>query len=84
MPVRKFRGVEEMPDELWRPIGTPELALAIERVWSFAQRTTAPRFPPGIHKHRSLEAAQEQRERWAERNFRAYWDRQRDRARPRP
>jgi hypothetical protein len=78
MPVRKFRSVEEMGDELWRPAGSPELARAIARVWRFAARTTARSFPPGVYKHRSIEEAQLQRELWEERAFRAYWQRQRE------
>ena len=77
MPVRKFRSVEEMGGEIWRPTGTPELERAIARVWSFAARTVGARFPPGVHKHRSIEEAQQQRESWQDANLRAYWERQR-------
>jgi hypothetical protein len=34
------------------------------------------RFPPGVHKHRSIDDAQALRERWQEANFRAFWERQ--------
>ena len=61
MPVRKFRSLQEMEDSLWRGSGVP-LWEAIARVWRFAERVTAYRFPPGIYKHRSIEQAQQLRE----------------------
>ena len=48
---------------------------AIARVWRFAERVTAYRFPPGIYKHRSIEQAQQLRDKWEEANFRAFWER---------
>ena len=31
------------------------------------------RFPPGVYKHRTIEDAKLQRDRWEEENFRALW-----------
>jgi hypothetical protein len=76
MPVRKFRSLQEMEDSLWRRTGDPGLLPAIARVWSFADRVCPLRFPPGVHKHRSIDDAQKLRERWQEANFAAYWERQ--------
>ena len=76
MPFRKLRRLQEMEDSLWREIGPP-LWDAIQRVWDFAERTCPRRFPPGVHKHRSVEEAQAQRERWEEKDFIAFWERQR-------
>jgi hypothetical protein len=72
MPVHKYRDVACMPDRSWRSPGDPALAQAIRHVWDFAQRTTQPRFPPGLYKHRSVEAAMAQREAWDAANFAAF------------
>ena len=55
MPIRKFRSVEEMNRPNWRKPGSPELYLAIERVWTFGQRTNHYRFQPGVYRYRSIE-----------------------------
>lgn len=75
MPVRKFRSVEEMGLP-WRRLDDPALTTVIAAVWEFADRTCPRSFPPGIHKHRSIEDAQDRRREWEEANFRAYWERQ--------
>jgi hypothetical protein len=75
MPVRKFRSLQEMEDALWRPSDDPSLAVAIARVWSFADRTCPRRFPPGVYRHRSVEDAQRLRDAWEAANFRAFWAR---------
>jgi hypothetical protein len=64
-----------MEDSLWRSPDDPALAAAIARVWNFAERVTPLRFPPGIHKHRSIDDAQRLREQWQEANFRSFWER---------
>lgn len=69
MPVTKYRDVSEMPDSRWRRAGDPGLLEAIRSVWHFARRTTDPRFPPGVHKHRSIEEAEALRDVWEEANF---------------
>jgi hypothetical protein len=79
MPVRKFRDVSEMEDSLWYDRGDPELWLAIARVWDFAARVCPLQFPPGVHKYRSIEEADADRERWEEANFRAFHERRRAR-----
>jgi hypothetical protein len=55
MPIRRFRSVEEMNRPNWREPGSPELYRAIERVWSFGQRTSRIRFSPGVYRYRSIE-----------------------------
>lgn len=71
MPVKKFRDVSEMEDALWRERG-PALFDSIRRVWDFAARTVALRFPPGVYRHRSIDELNAQTERWAEANFEAF------------
>ena len=65
MPVFKYRSIEDMPGELWRPPGDPELYRAIERLWAAGRRLRRHRFPPGVTKHRSIEAMNLQQEQWA-------------------
>jgi len=60
-----------MKDSVWREPGDPGLWRAIERVRRFAAETCPLRFPPGVYRHRSIEEAKQQRERWDEANFRA-------------
>ena len=79
MPVRKFRGVEEMEGNTWREPGDQELFRAIRATWEFAQRTLRPHFPPGVYKHRSIEDAEKLREEWERANFEAHQARLRER-----
>ncbi len=67
MPVRKFRSVEEMEagEHKWRAPDDPQLWAAISTVWDLASRICPRRFPPGVHKHRSIEAMNRQTEEWA-------------------
>ncbi len=76
MPVRKFRSVEDMDGPLWYEPGSAALFRAVRRVWELSHRLLQPRFPPGVHKHRSIEAMNEQQEAWDQANFEAHRDRQ--------
>lgn len=76
MPLRKFRSLQDMEDSLWYPPGEPALWAAIRRVWDFASRAAPRRFPPGVYRHRGIEAAQALRDTWDEENFREFWRRQ--------
>ena len=75
MSVRRFRSVEGMERSAWYPPGDPRLWKAIASVWEFGERVTAPRFPPGVYKHRTIEDLNRQREAWDTENFRAFWER---------
>jgi hypothetical protein len=70
MSVRRFRDASEIP-EPWED-RSERLFRAIRRTWKFAARTVPVRFPPGVHRHRSIEEADAQRERWADDNFAAF------------
>ena len=70
MPIRKFKHVDDMEDTLWYDRGDARLSIAIRRVWDFADRVAARRFPPGVYKHRSITDADAQREAWDDVNFR--------------
>lgn len=71
MPVRRFRTVEAMERPTWRNPGDPALYRVMQRLWEFGRRTAIRRFPPGVHRHRSIEALNEATARWSEANFRA-------------
>jgi hypothetical protein len=75
MPVRKFRSVEEMGGPIWFEVGDPALFRALRQVWGLAHRTLRPRFPPGVHKHRSIDDMNRLQECWDDANFRAYHER---------
>jgi hypothetical protein len=72
MPVRRFRTVADMSAPIWRQPGDPALYRAIAALWRSGQRTVAPRFPPGVYRHRSIEELNDQTEHWAAANFRAF------------
>jgi hypothetical protein len=64
MPVRKYRSVEQMPQALFRSrLDGKNLQLACE-LSETALRLARRRFPPGVHRFRSVLAADEQRQAW--------------------
>lgn len=77
MPVFKYRDVSQMADRSWREPGDPDLFRAIRATWDRAQRTVRPRFPPGVHKHRSIADAQALSDAWERANFEAFHARRR-------
>lgn len=64
MPVRKFRSVEALNQPYWRTPGDPALYLAIAGLWDVGSRTQRRRFPPGVHRHRSIQDMDAVVERW--------------------
>ena len=58
-----------MAQPMWRVTGDPELYRAIAHVWAFGRRTVPRRFPPGVHRHRSIEELDRQVEAWARADF---------------
>lgn len=79
MPVKRFRHVSEMEGNTWHEAGDPMLFRAIRAVWKLAKRSTRPRFPPGVYKHRSFQQARDLEEEWDQANFDAFWARRRER-----
>ncbi len=64
MPVRKFRSVEEMPPAaLGAPLDPANIALAC-RLSELAVGLRPRRFPAGVHRYESVEAASLAREAW--------------------
>ena len=64
MPVQKFRSIADMPDPPRRLPGDPALYRAIANVWTFGRRASPRRFPPGVHKYRSIEEMTRARDQW--------------------
>lgn len=64
MPVRKYRSVEQMPPAAFRePLDPANLRLACE-LSSTALQLAPRRFPPGVHRYRSITDASDRREAW--------------------
>ena len=49
----------------WREPGDPDVLRAMAALWSVGRRTSTRRYPPGVHKHASIEAMQLALERWS-------------------
>jgi hypothetical protein len=62
MPVIKFRSLEAAREALWIDPADPKLLNTVQWVWSLAARFAPLRFPPGVHKYRSIEEAGKDRE----------------------
>ena len=55
MPVTRYRSVEGIPPPALREPGSDSLIRAIAATWSRAAWLAPLRFPPGLHRHRSIE-----------------------------
>jgi hypothetical protein len=64
MPVRKFRSVEEMPGPPALPPLDPNNLRSALSLMEIAYRMFPWRFPPGVHKFRSIEEANARRHEW--------------------
>lgn len=63
MPIRRFRRIEDMTPPPRTP-GDPAAERAIAFVLDTAARMTPLRFPPGVHKHRTIEEMDAQQDEW--------------------
>jgi len=64
VPVRKFRSVEAMPPPPPRaPLDPQNLKIACD-LSALAVGLRPRRFPPGLHRYRTVEEASRRRERW--------------------
>lgn len=70
MPVRRFRSVEDMEPSVWMDRDDPRLWPTIASVWALSVRLRPAHFPPGVYKHRSIEAMNRQTEAWEAANVR--------------
>ena len=65
MPIRKFRSIDEMKEPRWRRPGDPGILLALAALLEIGRRTNSRSFPPGVHKHASIEEMQRVQDSWA-------------------
>ena len=68
MPVKKLTSLEEAEDACWCDPASPELWRKICAVWSFSRRVAPQSFPPGVHKSRTIEDANERVIEWERRS----------------
>ena len=68
MPVQKFRRVEDMPPVPWCESLDEECLRRIAKLWSRSSAFSARIYPRGVFKFKSLEEAQEARERVTQEN----------------
>lgn len=80
MPVRRCRSVEELNQPVWRKAGDPALYRAIAGLWAAGNRTVRRRFPPGVHRRRSIGDLEAATAKWQAESFLAF---QSDRGGPR-
>lgn len=64
MPVRKLRSLQEAEALLWLDPDDPDLWRQIAAMLRLGYRLAPMRFPPGVHKYRSVEAASRQARDW--------------------
>ncbi len=69
MPVQKFRSVEDMPAVDWCRTVDEAFFRRIARLWSRSSALSARIYPRGVFKFRSIEEAQEGRERVTRENI---------------
>jgi len=58
-----------MEQPVWRQPGDPQLYRAIARIWAFGRRSVPRRFPPGVHRDRSIADLDRQVDVWAAEDF---------------
>jgi len=66
-----------MPGATWYAPGDPRLEAATRRLWDMTRRELQPRFPPGVHKNRSIAEMNARQDAWDEANHRALQERRR-------
>ena len=71
MPVRKYRDVSEIEDVVHER-GSRALYEVIRYVWGLSDLICPLRFPEGVFRHRSIEAAEDLRQQWEDANFAAH------------
>ncbi len=62
MPVKKYRSLDEMRDDLTRRPADASLADRIDALWRRAWALAPRQYPQGVFKFRSIEEAQAHRE----------------------
>ncbi len=66
MPVRKLKTIAESEDSLLLDPEAPDFWARIAALWELSDRLFERSFPPGVHKHRTMEGLNRCRESWEE------------------
>jgi hypothetical protein len=82
MPVEKYRRVEDMPRVDWCETVDEEFFQRVARLWSRSSALSAKIYPRGVFKFRSIEEAQEARERVTRENIERLQRERADRSTP--
>ncbi|HSG39491.1 MAG TPA: hypothetical protein VLE27_07610 [Thermoanaerobaculia bacterium] len=69
MPIEKYRGVEEMPRVEWCDCLDEDCLRRIAKLWARSSAFSQRIYPRGVFKFRSIEEAQEARERITQENI---------------
>lgn len=69
MPIQKFRSVKDMPPVPWCDSLDEECLRRIAKLWARSAAFSSRIYPRGVFKFRSLEEAQEARERVTQENI---------------
>jgi hypothetical protein len=69
MPVQKFRSVEDMPRVDWCDPRAENFSRRVAALWARSSAFSARIYPRGVFKFRSIEEAQEARERVTQENI---------------
>lgn len=64
MPVQKFRTLQEAEEALWCTDPDDDYLERQARWWAIVRQMEKRSFPTGVFKYRSIEEADEDRERW--------------------
>ncbi len=64
MPIHKYRSVEDMPDLFFRSGSPADNLKAAFELSAICHRLRPWRYPPGVHKFRSVDEAHRQRVAW--------------------
>jgi hypothetical protein len=64
MPLQKFRSFAEARKALWCDKPDAAYYRQVAELWAFAERINPVRFPKGVFKFRSIEEANQAKERW--------------------
>ncbi len=82
MPLHKFHSVEEMDQETWRTPGDPSLYTAMTFVLHLARRMNPRRYPPGVHRYRSIDEMARVQETWQSEHIQTLVNQRRTRHQP--
>ena len=71
MPVQRFRTFDDARRDLWLTPSDPKLLARIRSLWEFSARLAPCAMPQGVRKFRSIEEANQDRDRWTQERIHA-------------